>query len=53
LVRPTEENFGRQVPAQFAAEGALDGDGLKGEFPDAGMHVAAAPFALHDEGFPA
>jgi hypothetical protein len=24
---------------------ALDGDGLKGELPDAGRHIAAAPFA--------
>lgn len=26
LVKPTEEDFGGQVPTQFAAEGTLDGD---------------------------
>ena len=30
--------------------GALDGDGLKGEFPEAGRHVAAALFAGHHKG---
>jgi len=32
LVRPTEEEFGGQVPTQFAAEWALDSDGLEREF---------------------
>jgi hypothetical protein len=45
LVRPTEEDLGGQVPAQFAAEGTLDRDRLERELPDAGWHIAAAPFA--------
>jgi len=53
LVRPTDEEFGGQVPAQLATEGALDGDGLKAEFPDAGRNVAAASLAGHHEGFAA
>ena len=36
LVRPTEEDLRGQVPALFTAEGALDRDGLKWEFLDAG-----------------
>jgi hypothetical protein len=51
LVWPTEENFGGEVPAQFAAEGALDRDGLKRKFIPPGRHIAAAPLALDDEGF--
>ena len=51
LVRPTEEDLRWQVPAQFAAEGAFDRDGLKRKFPDAGRHISAAPFAGHHEGF--
>jgi hypothetical protein len=50
-IRSPEEDLRRQVPAQLAAEGALDGDGLKGEFPQAGGNVAAAPFAGDHEGF--
>jgi hypothetical protein len=42
-IRATEEEFRGQVPTQFAAQGALDGDGLEREFPDAGWNVAAAP----------
>ena len=53
LVRPTEEDLRWQVPARFAAEGALNSDGLKGELPDAGWNVAAAPLACDDEGFAA
>jgi hypothetical protein len=53
LVRPTEEDFRRQVPAQFAAQGTLDRDRLKGELHPARGHVAAAPLALHDEAFSA
>src|ERR1019366_814321 len=45
LVGETEKSFGGQVPAQFATEGTLNGDGLKGELPDAGWNVAMAPFA--------
>jgi hypothetical protein len=45
LVRPTEEDLGGKVPAQFAAERALDGDGLKWKvIPDSG-HITAAPLA--------
>ena len=49
LVRSPEEDLRGQVPAQFAAEGALNGDGLKGEFPDAGWNVAAALLARDHE----
>ena len=45
LVRPSEEHLRRQVSTHFTAKGALDGDGLKGELPDAGWNVAMAPFA--------
>ncbi|MGC9293631.1 MAG: hypothetical protein ACP5EP_13220, partial [Acidobacteriaceae bacterium] len=45
LVKPTEEDLARQVPAQFAAQGALDGDGLKRKFLTPGWYVAAAPLA--------
>jgi hypothetical protein len=38
-----QEALGRQVPTQFAAEGALNGDGLKGELLDAGRNVAVMP----------
>jgi hypothetical protein len=51
LVRATQEDLGGAVPAQFAAEGALDRDGLKWEFLDARGNIAAAHFAGHDEGF--
>jgi hypothetical protein len=53
LVGATEKDFRWQVPAQLAAEGALNSDELKRELPDARRHIAAAPLALHDEGFPA
>jgi hypothetical protein len=53
LVWPTEEDLTWQVPALFTAEGALDGDGLKWEFPQAGRHIAAALLAGDDEGFAA
>ena len=53
MVRPTEEEFGGQVPARFAAEGALDGDGLKWELFPTRRHIAAAPLASDDEGFSA
>ena len=43
------EDLRWQVPAQFAAQGALDGDGLERELPDAEWHVAVAPFARDDE----
>ena len=49
----TEEDLGGQVPARFAAEGTLNGDGLEREFLDAGWNVAAASLACHDEGFAA
>jgi hypothetical protein len=42
LVRATEKDLRWQVPAQLAAEGALDGDRLKGKFLPPGRHVAAA-----------
>jgi hypothetical protein len=40
LVRPTEEDLGGQVPAQLAAERALDGDGLKGELLPTGCRFS-------------
>jgi hypothetical protein len=49
LVRSPEEDLRWQVPAQFAAEGALNRDGLKWEFPDAGWNVGAASLAGDDE----
>ena len=36
LVRSPEEHLRGAVPAQFATDGALDRDGLKWEFLDAG-----------------
>jgi hypothetical protein len=53
MVRPSEKNFGGQVPAKFATEGALNGDGLKRELPDAGWNVAAALLARDNEGLAA
>jgi hypothetical protein len=53
LVWPTEEEFGGKVPPQFAAEGALNGDGLERKFLPTGRHIAAAPFAGHHEDFAA
>jgi hypothetical protein len=53
IIGSAEEDFRRQVPAQFAAEGALDWDGLKREFLYAGRHIAAATLAGHNENFPA
>jgi hypothetical protein len=50
LVGVSEEDFGWQVSPQFAAERALDVDGLEGELPDAGRHLAAAPLAGDHEG---
>ena len=52
-VRLSEKNFGGQVPTQFATQGALDGDGLEGELPDAGWNVATASLAGDDEGLAA
>jgi hypothetical protein len=50
-VWPTEEDLRYKVPSQLAAQGALDGDRLKGKFLTPGRHIPAAPLALHDEGF--
>jgi hypothetical protein len=50
LVRSPEEDLGGEVPAQFAAQGTLDRDGLKWEFPGAGGNIAAARLARDDEG---
>src|SRR5580704_10112558 len=38
LVRSPEEHLSGKVTAQFATEGALNGDGLKGKLPDAGWN---------------
>jgi hypothetical protein len=53
FVSSPEEDLGGQVPAQFAAELARDGDGLKGEFIPPGWHIAAALLAGHNEGLAA
>jgi len=53
LVRPTEKDFGWQIPAQFAAEGARDGGGLERKLLPTGGHIAAAFLALHYERFSA
>jgi hypothetical protein len=50
---PTEEYLRREVPSQFAAQGALDGDRLKREFIPTGRHIAAASLAGDHEGLAA
>jgi hypothetical protein len=52
LVWPTKEDLGGKVPAQLAAKGALDRDGLKWKVVPASGHIAAAPLASDDEQFP-
>jgi hypothetical protein len=52
LVRSAKVDLRRQIPAQFAAKRTLNSDELKGELPDAGWNVAAAPFAGDDEQSP-
>jgi hypothetical protein len=42
VVRTAQVDLRRQVPAQLAAEGALDRDRLEGEFLPTGGHIAAA-----------
>jgi hypothetical protein len=39
IVWSSEEDFGRQVPTQFATEGTLNSDGLEREFLDSGWNV--------------
>lgn len=51
LVRPTKEEFRRQVPARVTAKRTLNGDGLKWELSQTGRHVAAAALAGDHEGF--
>jgi hypothetical protein len=46
LVKATEEDFARQVPAQVPAEGASNGDGLEGELLPARRLIAARCFQL-------
>lgn len=53
LIGATEEDLGGQVPALFAAQAALNCDGLERELPDARWDIAAAFLALHDEGLAA
>jgi hypothetical protein len=53
MVRPSEKNFGGQVPTQFATEGTLNGDGLKRKFIPPGRHFAAASLAPDNEGLAA
>jgi hypothetical protein len=53
LVRPTEEDLGGQVPAQFAAEGARHHNGLEWELLPARRHIAAATLAGDLEGLAA
>jgi hypothetical protein len=52
LVWPTDEDLGGQVPAWFAAERALNGDGLEREFREASGYIAAATLAGYDEQSP-
>jgi hypothetical protein len=52
LVRATEEDLGRQVPALFATERALDRDGLKWKVVPPSGDIAAAPLAGDDEQSP-
>jgi hypothetical protein len=49
LVRSPEENLSGQVPPQFAAEGALDHDGLEREFLRPGGNSPVTVFAGDDE----
>ena len=49
MMRLAQKHLRGQVPAQLAAQGALDRDRLERELPDAGRHIAAAPFAGDDE----
>jgi len=49
LVRTPERDLRWQVPARFAAAGALNCDGLEREFLDARWNIAAAPLAGHHE----
>ena len=53
LVGSPEEDLGGEVPPQFAAQGAINGDGLERELLPPGRHVAAAAFASDHEGFAA
>jgi hypothetical protein len=52
LVWSPEEYLRRQVPALFATERALNGDGLKREFLDARWNIASASLACDDEALP-
>jgi hypothetical protein len=52
LVWSPEEDLGGQVPAQLAAQGALNGDGLKWKVVPARWDIAAAPLAGDDEQSP-
>jgi len=49
MIWSAEKHFRRQVPPWFAALGALNADGLKGELPDAGWDGAAASLARDNE----
>jgi hypothetical protein len=49
LVRSPEEDFRGQVPTQLAAQGTLNGDGLKGEFLRSGGNIPVTVFAGDDE----
>jgi hypothetical protein len=52
IVWSPEEDLSGKVPAQFATEGALNRDGLKGELPDARSNIATASLASDDEALP-
>jgi hypothetical protein len=49
LVRSAEEDFARPVLPLLSTQRTLDGDRLKGEFPQAGRHIAAATLARDHE----
>jgi hypothetical protein len=52
LVRSPEEDLSGKVPAQLAAEGALNGDGLERKFIPTRRHIATAFLAGDDEALP-
>ena len=52
MVRSPEEDLCGKVPAQLAAERAIDGDGLEWKFLPTGRHITTASLACHHEGLP-
>jgi hypothetical protein len=52
LVRPTDEDLRWKATGATRRIGALHGDGLERESPDAGWNVVAASLTCDDEGLP-